>query len=143
MSEWAIYRLFSNSGELLYVGISMSPQTRIYQHSRKPWYSQMDRSRTVVGPWFPDKAAARLAEATAIVAENPLHNRDRTAPEIVGQDESRRQIFISKRNQAAWNQAKLAAKAEGVSISQYVTSALDDYLRNRRRKLAAQNRGDQ
>jgi hypothetical protein len=54
----------------------------------------------------------------------------------------RKQLYVSLGCREVWAEAESAAEADGVSLSDLTASALRDYLRNRRRKLAAQNRGD-
>jgi predicted GIY-YIG superfamily endonuclease len=76
----ALYRHFSASGDLLYVGISCKPITRLKQHEHDAsWAAQIAR---VEIEQFADRAAALEAERNAIRAEKPKHNvaHARSAP---------------------------------------------------------------
>ncbi|CAN5579757.1 hypothetical protein BH10PSE14_BH10PSE14_07020 [soil metagenome] len=80
----ALYRFFDASGELLYVGISISAFRRTAEHSRgSPWFdaiAQMTIER------FDSRAKALSAERIAILTEKPKHNVvhgwSRTLPNI-------------------------------------------------------------
>jgi predicted GIY-YIG superfamily endonuclease len=68
----ALYRHFSATGELLYVGISCKPITRLKQHEHDAsWAAQITR---VEIEKFADRAAALQAERDAIKKERPKHN---------------------------------------------------------------------
>ncbi|MFJ9420759.1 type II toxin-antitoxin system prevent-host-death family antitoxin [Streptomyces sp. NPDC101249] len=68
----ALYRLYDDTGLLLYIGISHQPEVRFEQHAKsKVWWAQVAR-RTV--EWFDDRPSAAQAEAEAIRAEDPEHN---------------------------------------------------------------------
>jgi predicted GIY-YIG superfamily endonuclease len=57
---------------LLYVGISVDPVRRLFEHSvSSHWYDQID---TVKIERHPTRAAAEAAELEAIRTEKPLHN---------------------------------------------------------------------
>lgn len=68
----ALYRHFSANGELLYVGISCKPITRLKQHEHDSgWASEIAR---VEIERFETRAAAMAAEREAIKKEKPRHN---------------------------------------------------------------------
>jgi hypothetical protein len=68
----ALYRLFDETGRLLYVGVSHKPDVRWGQHSEeKEWWPQVD-TRSVA--WHETRASAERAELEAIRQEKPLHN---------------------------------------------------------------------
>lgn len=70
----AVYWLHDAGGSLLYIGVSVSPRTRVQTHQRDmPWGGEIDPSRTVV-EWFKDRPAALESEAQAIAAHAPPHN---------------------------------------------------------------------
>lgn len=72
----ALYRMFSASGELLYIGQSINPAQRLCLHRNdadKNWLIDVVRMDL---EWFSTRAAAKSAEAAAILAESPLHNVD-------------------------------------------------------------------
>ena len=68
-----LYRLYDDSGQLLYIGISNSPIRRGSQHiDRQPWAHQVRRQE-----WsnpYPTREAALEAERQAIIAEQPRYN---------------------------------------------------------------------
>lgn len=68
----ALYRLFGEAGELLYVGISHVPEFRFYDHARlKEWWPEV-REKSI--EWFDSRDEALAAERTAIAAEHPRYN---------------------------------------------------------------------
>lgn len=68
----ALYRFYSTTGELLYVGITLDPGARWKAHSKdKPWWADVAR---VTIEEHPDRVSVLEAERTAIIAEKPLHN---------------------------------------------------------------------
>lgn len=83
----AVYRLYDQSGVLLYVGISDKPTRRWTQHeSGKPWYSEVHTSTV---EWHPNREAALWHERRAIRIEGPRYNvehaLDSATSAIVGQ----------------------------------------------------------
>lgn len=71
--ETALYRHFSESGALLYVGISKNPMARMEMHAcRSPWFRRIVRIEI---EWHLSLEAAQSAEADAIHDENPAYNR--------------------------------------------------------------------
>jgi hypothetical protein len=68
----ALYRIWGNDGQLLYVGISKSALSRLGQHlTEKPWAEEISN---VTIETFPTRELAAAAEVAAIKAERPLHN---------------------------------------------------------------------
>ena len=67
-----VYRLFNESDELLYVGITKNTKARFTQHSKdKPWWAEVETSRVVQ---FRTLALALAEESTAILWEQPKYN---------------------------------------------------------------------
>lgn len=72
MAITELYRHFSASGDLLYVGISLSALIRLRAHNRtSEWANQISR---VEIEQFPDRTSALAAERVAIRTEKPLRN---------------------------------------------------------------------
>lgn len=72
----ALYRFYSDQGQLLYVGITKDPAKRIEQHGdQKDWWSQVS-GMTI--EWYPDRATVLAAERRAIRVEHPAHNIQHT-----------------------------------------------------------------
>jgi predicted GIY-YIG superfamily endonuclease len=68
----ALYRFFDQSGELLYVGITMDLPARMGNHRRdKPWWTD---AAWIGIEHFDNRAAALEAERMAIKAETPRYN---------------------------------------------------------------------
>lgn len=87
----ALYRMFSASGELLYIGQSINPAQRLCLHrsdADKNWLTDVVRMEI---EWLPTRAAAKSAEAAAIYAESPTHNVDHH-PEQTARRRARRAI---------------------------------------------------
>src|SRR5258706_587012 len=72
MSEpTAVYRLYNAARDLLYVGMSSSPETRWKNHARaQPWWAP-DRVALAEVVWYETRAEAAAAERQAIKTENP------------------------------------------------------------------------
>ena len=69
----ALYRAYSQTDQLLYVGISLSVMNRLSQHkTSSAWFKKASR---VEVEWHPTKKAALEAELIAIRNENPIYNK--------------------------------------------------------------------
>lgn len=67
-----LYRLYSRTGGLLYVGISVDPKRRVKEHSRQqPWATKIHHYRATR---YDSVEAAARAEVRAIRRERPKHN---------------------------------------------------------------------
>jgi hypothetical protein len=67
-----LYRHYDDAGRLLYVGIALSPVSRLRAHrARAHWFDDIAR---ITIERFGDTAAARKAERTAVEVEKPLFN---------------------------------------------------------------------
>ncbi len=71
--ETALYRHFNADGALLYVGISASLLARQASHMLRSHWSR--HIATITIERFQTREAALEAEAAAIVAEKPRHNK--------------------------------------------------------------------
>lgn len=68
----ALYRMYDAAGDLLYVGQSHDPCTRLLHHRcLAEWALQVAR---IDVEWHPNKAIAIAAETAAIAADWPKHN---------------------------------------------------------------------
>jgi hypothetical protein len=70
----AVYQLYDKDGRTLYVGSSIRPTQRLVQHSKKPWWPQVDPSRTVI-TWYADDFAAAIVEYQTALRDKPLHTK--------------------------------------------------------------------
>lgn len=71
----ALYRLYDDAGRLLYIGIATDPEKRIKAHR---WQEGKKWGREIAhhtAEWFERRTQAAIAEAAAIRAELPMHNR--------------------------------------------------------------------
>ena len=128
-----LYRLFDESGELLYVGITSNPERRLHHHKHtKPWWSEVATVTFENHPTGDDVAAA---EADAIESERPRYNvrpGKRTDVRIfrvpgVGK---RPMVMRTIRVPASlWDDAKACASEEGANISDIVRELVEDYVR--------------
>ena len=76
MATHYVYRLWDDTGALLYVGISKTLVNRLTQHDEsQPWAAEV---ASVTAKRYPTREKARAAEIEAIQKENPRYNiRDR------------------------------------------------------------------
>jgi predicted GIY-YIG superfamily endonuclease len=77
-STTALYRYYSEDGELLYVGISINPILRLQQHQQASWCEQVSH---IDIERFESRAEALQAEAEAIRNESPAYNIAHNAAE--------------------------------------------------------------
>lgn len=69
-----LYRLFGESNDLLYIGITNNIFSRIYTHSRdKDWFSDI---RNINIEHFNNRKELKSAEILAIKNESPPYNKD-------------------------------------------------------------------
>lgn len=69
----ALYRLYSEDGVLLYVGITSNLERRFAQHAAdKDWWPKVARREV---EWYGSRRSAECAEEAAIKARIPRHNR--------------------------------------------------------------------
>lgn len=70
----ALYRFFSATGELLYIGamLAINISGRMRHHKcTKPWITE---TKNISLEWYPNKEDAFAAESAAIAIENPKYN---------------------------------------------------------------------
>lgn len=69
----ALYRAYSATDELLYVGVSISVMARLSQHkSSADWF---DGTSRIDIEWHPTRQKALAAEMQAIKTEHPVYNK--------------------------------------------------------------------
>ncbi|MFD0353638.1 helix-turn-helix domain-containing protein [Streptomyces sp. NPDC127110] len=69
----ALYRLFDESGHLLYVGVTAHPQNRWKTHrTESSWWDEV-RLREI--EWLPSRVDALIQEAAEIAARRPRYNK--------------------------------------------------------------------
>lgn len=71
VERYAVYRCYSDGGELLYVGITGRFGQRLGDHLQKAWFTQV---RGMTFEWYADELDARNAERRAIHIERPKYN---------------------------------------------------------------------
>ncbi|GAB1331708.1 GIY-YIG nuclease family protein [Streptomyces sennicomposti] len=75
----AVYRLFDAEETLLYVGMSVSPERRFEEHSKKkPWWPEVDLSKTAIA-WYKDRFAAAVVEQQDERSGIPRYGKDQPA----------------------------------------------------------------
>jgi len=73
MSKTALYRHYDANGVLLYIGIARSILQRTAQHEKNAaWAEEIAR---IDVEWHNSREAALQAEAVAITADRPFHNK--------------------------------------------------------------------
>lgn len=73
----ALYRFYSRTGQLLYVGITNDPSKRFKEHGLdKPWWSRVAEIKI---ERFSSRAELAAAEIRAIETEHPRYNRAHSA----------------------------------------------------------------
>ncbi|MGW6357933.1 GIY-YIG nuclease family protein [Streptomyces sp. NPDC055092] len=70
-TETAVYWLFSEVDELLYVGISRNPMARWAEHAQTTWWAQVSRFAV---KWYPTRKAALCVELRTIHDDAPTYN---------------------------------------------------------------------
>lgn len=87
----AVYRLYDRAGALLYVGISVRPDTRFEEHRQtKRWWSQV-ATREIT--WHQDRYAAEVEEYGVIQREDPPYNTRHSPRRRAERDRSKRQPY--------------------------------------------------
>ena len=69
--RYAVYRCYSDHGQLLYIGSTGGTNRRFMDHSQKVWFLEV---RGITFEWYADELDARNAERRAIHVEHPKHN---------------------------------------------------------------------
>jgi len=72
IERYAVYRCYSDSGQLLYVGETGDLGKRLADHASKLWFVQV---RGITLEWYADELEALKAERRAIHVEHPKHNK--------------------------------------------------------------------
>lgn len=80
---FTVYRCYSSTEVLLYVGYTKSWTERLNQHAvSSPWFPEVATMRLV---HYTSRQSALLAEWEGISCENPVHNVRRTPHGIIHQ----------------------------------------------------------
>lgn len=77
----ALYRIWGDGDQLLYIGISNNFGTRWKTHAKQqPWWDEM--RRLSADAWYDDRDEAEAIEAAAIKAERPKYNKLHAVPAV-------------------------------------------------------------
>ena len=71
VERYAVYRCFTDQGELLYIGETGDLAKRLGDHAKKLWFAQV---RGITLEWYADELDALNAERRAIHVEHPKYN---------------------------------------------------------------------
>lgn len=72
MPKHALYRFYNDGGQLLYTGITNSPERRFTEHAKeKHWWEDV---RGIAIDWYEDRESVLAAEKRAIRIEKPVYN---------------------------------------------------------------------
>lgn len=97
-SEAAVYRLFDDAGQLLYVGMGRNPMARWATHAEQEWWAKISRFTV---EWHTSRQDARVAEWQAIRSERPMHNVQGTPRGALATGNGVRAALIRQREHAA------------------------------------------
>ncbi|WP_435112379.1 GIY-YIG nuclease family protein [Nocardiopsis synnemataformans] len=125
--ETAVYRLYSQDDELLYVGLSCNPEGRWKQHeSDRPWWSGVARKEV---SWYPTRGDAEAAERAAIQQEKPAYNSSHAGEAAHLED---RNFPIGEDIATGQARRRIAELANLAATKKQIT-----YITNRGRRIAA------
>jgi len=71
VERYAVYRCYTDQGQLLYVGETGDLGKRLADHAKKLWFVQV---RGITLEWYADELDALKAERRAIHVEHPKYN---------------------------------------------------------------------
>ncbi len=118
MERYAVYRCYSDQGELLYVGQSGNLGRRLARHAQKIWFLHV---RGITLEWYADELDALKAERRAIHVEHPKYNiqhrdaRTLTAPSPRQRGPQPDKVADTIRSHPDWDNPKIATRC-GVSV---------------------------
>lgn len=113
----ALYRMWGNDGQLLYVGISKSALVRLGQHlTEKSWAVDIVN---VTIETFPTREQAAAAEVAAIKDEKPLHN-------LTHNNNARENKSVQTQVFASFTYSITLGGYRDVKVGQHVALGLDD-----------------
>jgi hypothetical protein len=72
MTATGVYTLLNSNGEVIYIGVSDNPASRVQDHRAKSWGDQI-ADWTV--DWYETREQGERAEKQAIFTHQPLYNR--------------------------------------------------------------------
>lgn len=72
LERYAVYRCYSDDGQLLYVGETGDLGTRLASHAQKLWFVQV---RGITLEWYSTELEALAVEQRAIHVEHPKYNK--------------------------------------------------------------------
>jgi predicted GIY-YIG superfamily endonuclease len=133
----SLYRHFSKSGDLLYVGITANLPLRLAAHQCKSdWFCDVEQ---VTVEWFNDRTSARIAEGRAIRKENPKFNILNGSPEprakkqksVDGNRDTFMKVRVTKQEQAEWRDI---CRALGLDFSAVVRDTMKRRAASLKRK---------
>ena len=112
----ALYRMWGNEGQLLYVGISKSALSRLGQHlTEKPWAADIVN---VTIETYSTRELAAAAEVVAIKTEHPVHN-------VVHNGSS---AYVGSRNSSLEKRVNVGAselsKTKGLKKGQFIAAGM-------------------
>lgn len=129
----ALYRLFDESGRLLYIGVSHKPDVRWGQHSEeKDWWPQVDK-RAV--EWHDSRGGAERAELLAIAEERPAFNVVGTPLVTVSEVPGRTPVRPIRVEAGLWDDFGKAATASDTDRSAALRAFMAWYARRPGAKL--------
>lgn len=129
----ALYRLYSATGTLLYVGVTRSIPLRFAKHrALKSWWPEVSRKTMV---WYGSREEAEHAERVTVRAERPVYNVMLRKPPYVKKQESRGRPSIGGKTVLCLGPILPAVDAlaaeDGISRAKWVRRAVEAELARR------------
>lgn len=115
IERYAVYRCYSDSGQLLYVGETGDLGKRLADHAKKLWFVQV---RGITLEWYADELEALKAERRAIHIEHPKYNKvhRQTTSVQVAQLKPKRKAAKHSTRTVRLPKSQEATQAEALSI---------------------------
>lgn len=128
MSEpTCVYRLRSEDGTLLYIGISNDPDQRFKAHRfEKDWFDDVDHHDLT---WYPTRREAAEAEVIAIRAEDPLYNLARSLRNTSKRDKRLTEKVTIRLTQEEYDALRDWADKHYMTMAQAMRYAVKRYQR--------------
>lgn len=113
----AVYRLYSATGDLLYVGIADNPEARFKGHERKQFWWREVVTREVT--WYPGRAEAEAEEERAITFDEPRYNIDGTTRGGITRDSAKARRYATTGGRYAQFERAVEALKEDVARQRF------------------------
>jgi predicted GIY-YIG superfamily endonuclease len=83
VDAWCVYRVYDRDGNLLYIGQTCKRKRRMRLHRQRSRWWPEDYSPRVEFQECESYWDSMIVEGRAILAENPIHNKERPSAETI------------------------------------------------------------